>query len=262
MADLLSRQKHAPDHCVDVESHLINEVSVEEDLIGDPTVLKMAELAATDLEYCEILDILRENKLLSEIPHNNLATNMKQMWPHMSFLETEKGGLLVINSDKIVIPIGERKHILETLHASHAAGSTMYHSAREHVFWPGMKAQCLDHANACTTCAHDAPKMTRGASINEVPSLATMEPMEAIGADLFHINGKTMLAIVDRASSFISCKYVKNEGTNSVTEALEEFFCRYGTPSRLRTDGGPAFKSSSFEQWVQDLGIIHELSSP
>ena len=129
----------------------------------------------------------------------------------------------MIHGDKLVIPVSERKGILEQLHTTHTAGHTMYRTAWEHVFWPGMKQQCLDYASHCETCAMDAPQDTHWVANKDVPSLANVALMDIVGCDIFYINNKTMVAIADQASGFIKCKIVKNETTNSVTEALEEF---------------------------------------
>ena len=50
--------------------------------------------------------------------------------------------------------------------------------------------------------------------------------------------------------------------TTSITNHLENWNLEYGKPQRLRTDGGPQFRTEFSSQWCKNNGIVHELSSP
>ena len=49
--------------------------------------------------------------------------------------------------------------------------------------------------------------------------------------------------------------------TKAITNILEEWFIDMGKPVRLRSDGGPQFRSE-FNAWAKKEDIAHELSSP
>ena len=49
--------------------------------------------------------------------------------------------------------------------------------------------------------------------------------------------------------------------TEKVTKVLRRWFLDFGFPQVIRTDNGPQFRGP-FDEWCNDLHIIHELSSP
>ena len=56
-------------------------------------------------------------------------------------------------------------------------------------------------------------------------------------------------------------KQLKKLNTKSITTILDDWFIDMGKPVRLRSDGGPQFRSE-FENWAKKENITHELSSP
>ena len=56
-------------------------------------------------------------------------------------------------------------------------------------------------------------------------------------------------------------KQLTKLNTKSITAILEDWFIDMGKPVRLRSDGGPQFRSE-FEDWAKKENITHELSSP
>ena len=49
--------------------------------------------------------------------------------------------------------------------------------------------------------------------------------------------------------------------TKAITNTLDDWFIDMGKPERLRSDGGPQFRSE-FDAWAKKEDIVHELSSP
>ena len=49
--------------------------------------------------------------------------------------------------------------------------------------------------------------------------------------------------------------------TKAITNILDKWFIDMGKPVRLRSDGGPQFRSE-FDAWAKKEDIAHELSSP
>ena len=86
-------------------------------------------------------------------------------------------------------------------------------------------------------------------------------PFEAMSLDLAAYEGNTYLVAVDRFSGWSNMAKLRNLDTSAVTSQMDEWNCDFGKPQRLRTDGGPQFRSE-FVKWCEDNGIVHELSSP
>ena len=79
--------------------------------------------------------------------------------------------------------------------------------------------------------------------------------------DLAKLNGKHHLVLADRYSGWPEVKQLAHLDTHSITKTLEEIFETFGIPERIRSDGGPQFRQD-FANWCQDLGMVHELTSP
>ena len=94
------------------------------------------------------------------------------------------------------------------------------------------------------------------------PSNPATFAMEALGTDIFHCGGKDWLVIVDRYSGFPFVRPLPSMTTAAVIRALEKILWEFGLPNYIRSDGGPQFASAEFRQFLQDLDIRHEISSP
>ena len=166
-------------------------------------------------------------------------------------------GLLVLDGHRLVVPPQARAGILEKLHLAHAGSTKTVENARQVFFWPGLKRDILTMVAACPTCAALAPALPA-----EPLMLSIAEsPMEQVGVDLFHLEGKDFLIMVDRFSGFAFLHLLRSLDTRAVTSKLEEWFYDFGRPLKLRSDGGPQFRTQ-FGEFCSSLGIEWELTSP
>jgi len=53
-----------------------------------------------------------------------------------------------------------------------------------------------------------------------------------------------------------------NTTTTQIVTALRQAFCRTAIPDIIWSDGGPQFTSVKFNQFVQQWGFLHKISSP
>ena len=65
---------------------------------------------------------------------------------------------------------------------------------------------------------------------------------------------------MDRFSGWPMVKKLGKLDTKAITDTLEDWFVDVGKPLRIRSDGGPQFRSE-FVDWCEDQEIKHELSS-
>ena len=79
--------------------------------------------------------------------------------------------------------------------------------------------------------------------------------------DLGMLKGVNYLVLVDRFTGWPMVKRLTKLDTNAITKILEEWFYDMGKPIRIRSDGGPQFRSG-FKDWCRNQDIIHELTSP
>ena len=67
--------------------------------------------------------------------------------------------------------------------------------------------------------------------------------------------------LVDRYSGYLWVKRFTKLTSSAVISHLNDWFLEYGFPERLRSDGGPQFRSE-FASYCVDNNIVHELTSP
>jgi hypothetical protein len=85
-------------------------------------------------------------------------------------------------------------------------------------------------------------------------------PFESVVADHFDYGGHQYLALADRFTGWIEV-FAGGAGTKVLIQACKDVFTRFGVPSELSSDGGPAFVSREFQEFLKIWGINHRLSS-
>ena len=65
---------------------------------------------------------------------------MGEFMDRMSFVTLDAGTPLIMKDEiEILIPLSQRKQIVDTLHCSHSAADSMIIQCKRKIFWPGMK---------------------------------------------------------------------------------------------------------------------------
>ena len=88
-----------------------------------------------------------------------------------------------------------------------------------------------------------------------------MGPMDRLRTDLFHLGGKNYLVVVDLFSGFKWCSKLKLLDSSKVIAKMEHWFSQgCGLPRVIRSDSGPQFRSQ-YNNWLEAVGVIREMSS-
>ena len=85
---------------------------------------------------------------------------------------------------------------------------------------------------------------------------------EKIGVDLFELEGKDYLIIVDYLSNFWEIDRLRDTTATTVIKTMKTHIARYGIPSTVVSDKGPQFTSSQFERFAVDYDFEHNTSDP
>ena len=137
----------------------------------------------------------------------------------------------------------------------------MFHTICNIWVWPDLKHAVQQYVAQCPQCNEHA----RGKPTQPTPDLpeAMLEvgPMDRLGTDLFHLNGKDYLILVDFFSGFKWCAELRKLDSAEIIKRLEHWFAQgCGLPPTIRSDSGPQFRSK-YNKWLEDMGIIRETSS-
>ena len=76
-----------------------------------------------------------------------------------------------------------------------------------------------------------------------------------LGADIFHLNNKNYLYIIDYNSKFPVIKGMEGLSAESLIATIKVIFVEYGILCRLMTDAGSNFVSEKFRSFCSSLNI-------
>lgn len=173
-------------------------------------------------------------------------------------LSVESNCLIWCN--KVVIPEGIRRLVLESFHDQHIGVVRTKMLMRSYCWWPGMNEDIETFIARCSRCQEtqnnrsDAPLRSWPSAINN---------FQRVHIDLFHKFGYNFLIWVDSKSKWIEVKFL-NKGTSAkeVIIALKEIISVVGLPMELVSDNGPPFSSQEFIKFCQANGIQPSKSPP
>ncbi|KAL5017694.1 hypothetical protein ScPMuIL_005222, partial [Solemya velum] len=179
--------------------------------------------------------------------------------PYYDFRDTlsHVDGIL-LKGEAVVIPDKLRSSMKARLHSAHLGYDSMLRRARGTIFWPGIASDIRQIADACETCQESKPH-------NQKEPLRQHDegdsPWQKVGLDLFDIQGKQYLVVVDYFSNFIEVDLLTTTTSARVIMFLKKHFARYGIPKVVVSDGGPQFVSQEFRTFVSSWSINHVMSS-
>ena len=112
--------------------------------------------------------------------------------------------------------------------------------------------------STCHTCAKVRPEPKETLMSASFPS----HPWERVGMDLFELNGKLYLVIVDYYSRWVEFRKLTSLTSEHTIEVMKEVFATHGIPDVIMSDSGPQFSAEAFAQFAMSYGFTHTTSSP
>ena len=189
---------------------------------------------------------------------NHPARKYKGMWDRISVMLSEGKLLMILDASRIIIPEAYINKALTHLHQGHPGIVKMQNRATDTLYWPGMNNDVEQHVKACPACREVLPSRQQ----EKIQETAKPEgPMTDISMDLCEYRGTEYLVASCRYSGWPFLEKLKKTDTESVLKIIEKWFNDLGWPLRIRTDGGPQFRSK-FHEFCRANGIEHQTSSP
>ena len=214
--------------------------------------------SATDAELNRIkLALTREDRSMAPEHYRQQFENISTRW-----------GLTLVN-DKIIIPTGLRKKLLETLHFGHARTTKMTAGAKI-FWWPNIIKDIEDKDKNCIACLSSGKNLKYQIPKNESGKLKTLtEPGQDIQIEFtgkLHnkkVNGENQILIaVDRFSKWPTVKICKTSKAKEVITFLKQNFNLYGIPEKIKSDKGGAFISKDYIEFFKSKNIEIEYCTP
>ena len=255
-ADALSRAPSKSTSRVKQEEEI--EVYVENILLQLPASDKrLEEIAAAQKEdpICrKLFEYCKEGwpDMIQKLP-----SLLSPYWSSRGEISQVQG--LLLKGPRLIIPSSMRLEILDRIHDGHQGIVKCRRRTKDSVWWPGLGKQLEEMVTNCRKCIeHRKPN-----SEPMIPSAVPARPWQVLGTDLFSLNGRTYLLVVDYFSRFIEISILLVSQKSSETiRALKSIFARHGIPDILRSDNGPQFVSTEFDEFSKEYSFTHVTSSP
>ncbi|KAI8490629.1 hypothetical protein Bbelb_318970 [Branchiostoma belcheri] len=182
---------------------------------------------------------------------------IREYWTIRDDISIENGVLLA--GSRIIIPKSLQKEVLQTIHEGHMGEEKCKLRAKSAVYWIGMYKEIEKMVQTCRTCQkYQNSQQKEEMTPTETPS----RPWKKVGADLFYLNQKWFLLVVDYYSKFPIVKTLKSLKASTVTQAFKGIFAEQGIPDKVICDNGTQFTSQEFRQAAEEYGFRITTSSP
>lgn len=255
IADTLSRAnlEQPYNDNLDLESHIClikNNVK-----ISDKKLQELIKHTEQD-EECKLL----KQYITEGWPNNTKTIPENLRWYKKFSHDLTIMNQLIYKSHKIIIPKPMRKEILNNVHKGHLGINKCINRANYSIYWPGMNRDIENIVSKCKTCQKFSKSNRKEPLIcHEIPK----SPWQKVGIDLFEIDNKQNLLVIDYYSKYVE---IENLGSNTTAEnvikKLKSIFARHGIPNIINSDNGPQFTSKEFQNFSKEWNFNHTTSSP
>ena len=110
--------------------------------------------------------------------------------------------------------------------------------------------------SSCNTFLKHQSKQTKEPmKITDLPD----EPWQKVGTDLFHLDGKNYLLVIDYLSNYPEIALLTSM---SATCVIKHIFARHGIPQIVYSDNGPSYSCKEFQCFAEEYDFKHVTSSP
>ena len=158
---------------------------------------------------------------------------------------------VLFENQRIIIP--------RSLHSSHLGIEACLRNARDRVYWPDMNSQIKEALATCEVCAeYQASNPQQPMQTHKIPD----RPWSRLGADLFTLQSKDYIVLVDYYSDFVEVSPLKDANSKAIIKFMKAQFIRHGIADVLVSDNGPQFTSREFAEFATQWEFQHVTSSP
>ena len=141
----------------------------------------------------------RGRKPLTECSDNHPVRKFASIWDRVSMMDGDTAQpLLVVDNQRIVVPLGLRQKIVDDLHRrTHRGSEQMKLTLRSLYFWPTQKSMVETVCKNCVSCIENKDSQPMEPFLEPDVDITSLDPMEDVAADLFFTSGKAHLCVAD-----------------------------------------------------------------
>ena len=200
-----------------------------------------------------------------------LSTESKLLLREKNRLYIDENGVLrrkYKGLNQVILPLKRRDDIYRLLHCEmgHMGANRVSQLAKLRVFWPHMDKEIQEFAQKKCWCL--TQRITRQQAVAPMIPILASRPMEIVGYDYLHLEKSTsgqeyILVIVDHFTRYAQAYATSTKRASAAAKVLyNDFFLRFGFPSRVLTDQGREFQNTMFQHLEKYVGIIKSRTTP
>ena len=157
----------------------------------------------------------------------------------------------MLKARHIVIPTSLKQQVLGQLHTNHMGIEKTKLLAHKSVYWYNRNVDIKEYIK---TVPHvlNFSKHSQKTIHHDIP----LRPWEVLGADIFLLNKKNYLCIVDYHSKFPIVKRLEGLSAESLITKIKVIFSEYGIPQKLMSDAGTNLISDKFWQLCKTINVV------
>ena len=158
----------------------------------------------------------------------------------------------------IVIPKVLKAQVLDQLHINHIGIEKTKLLAWEFIYRASINNDIESFIENCTTCLTFQQMQPKGKVIHHD---ILVRPWDVIRADMFTLNNKHYLCIVDYHGKLLIIKRTADPSADSLILMCKLIFADYSIPKKIMSDSSSNFISDKFKTFCKNLNIVQALSS-
>lgn len=158
----------------------------------------------------------------------------------------------------------EQKEIVSKYHTGKTCHrgikETLLHIKRTY-FWHKMEQTISSFINSCETCKrmkYDRKPLKPKLQMTHTQS----KPLEEVFMDLFSIEGRYYLTVIDAFSKLGQALEIPNRSTPEVVRALIKYFSFYGVPLKISSDSGSEFNNALLKELLTLYKVELHIATP
>ena len=116
---------------------------IEQRRAEDPALASIKEQASVSDEYQAILETLKSglksHEVKTKVGKSHPARKLQNVWSRLGILPDEHGSLMTLDNNRLVIPEGAQKKLVNQAHMSHQGVTRTLRSLTVRYYWPKMR---------------------------------------------------------------------------------------------------------------------------
>lgn len=162
----------------------------------------------------------------------------------------------------LYIPDGMIESVLNKFHNQfgHFGVDKVCDAIKKAYYFPNMRDRVTNHIKQCVVCIAYNPRNKKFdgylQNIDKGILPFNMVHIDHVGPlEITKSKNEYIFTVIDGFTKFIKLFATKSTNANEVMKALKSYFLNYSTPRVIVSDRGSAFKSKSFDKFVEDHGF-------